>query len=54
MTDDEGTRNPEEAIAEIREKRDGGDDDLSEGERQFLESERVNLDPDEGTGTPVA
>ena len=52
MTDDERTRNPEEAIAEIREKRE--DEDLSEGERQFLESERVQLDPEGGTGTPVA
>ena len=47
-------RDPEQAIQEIRDKREGGDDDLSEEEREFLESERVQLDPGEGTGTPVA
>ena len=51
MSDEE--RNPEQAIEEIREKRDGGND-LDEGEREFLESERVNLAPDEGDNTPIA
>ena len=37
----------------MREKQDEGDD-LSEGEQQFLEGERVSLDPEGGTGTPVA
>ena len=44
-------RDPSEAIEEIREK--GGDPDADE--QQFLESERVKLDPDEDdTGTPVS
>ena len=51
MSDEE--RNPEQAIEEIREKREQGDDP-DEGEREFLESERVKLDPDEGDSTPAA
>ncbi len=46
-------RDPQEAIEEMREKRAEGDE-LSDEEREFLESERVRLDPGEGTGTPVA
>ncbi len=46
-------REPREAIEQIREKRDEGEAPSDE-EQEFLESERVKLDPDEGTGTPVA
>ena len=49
---DEEERDPEQAIEEIREKRAEGER-LDEGEREFLESERVNLDPGEDD-TPVA
>ena len=52
MTDEQQERDPQEAIDQMREKRGEGED-LDEGEREFLESERVKLDPDEGTGTPV-
>ena len=50
---EERERDPEQAIDEMRDKRED-DEELSEEERQFLESERVNLDEGEGTGTPVA
>jgi hypothetical protein len=49
----EEQRDPAEAIDDIREKRAEGDEPDSD-EREFLESERVKLDPDEGDGTPVA
>ena len=47
-----GERDPEQAVDEIREKRED-DEEPTEGERQFLESEGVRLDPEEGTGRPV-
>ena len=47
-----GERDPEQAVDEIREEVAEGDEP-SEGERQFLESEGVRLDPEEGTGRPV-
>ena len=46
------TRSGEEAIDEIREKRE--DEELAPGEREFLESERVRLDPEHGSGAPIA
>jgi hypothetical protein len=49
----EGTRSGEEAIREIRDKREGGDD-VSNEEREFLESEGVRLDPDDEGNRPVA
>ena len=49
----EDERDPSEAIDDIREKREEGDE-ASPEEQEFLESERVKLDPDEGDGTPVA
>ena len=49
----EGTRSGEEAIRDIREKREGGDD-VTDEEREFLESEGVRLDPDEQGNRPVA
>ena len=55
MLDDDDRDEPvsgEEAIDEIREKRE--DDDISSGEREFLESERVRLDPDDSGGAPIA
>jgi hypothetical protein len=46
MTDEsEETRNPREAIEEIREKRKKGNEPDSD-EREFLEGERVKIDPD--------
>ncbi len=48
-----GERDPQQAIDEMREKRGEGED-LDKGEREFLEGERVKLDPDEGDNTPVA
>jgi uncharacterized protein YecE (DUF72 family) len=58
MADDE-ERDPEEALAEIGEKRREGEEPSSE-EREFLEAERVPTDPDEtsdpsdeGRGTPA-
>ena len=53
MSERPGERSGEEAIDEIREKREEGED-LSSGEQEFLESEGVQLDPDEGSGRPVA
>ena len=53
MTEHREERDPQEAIEEIRAKREEGDEPTEE-EQQFLESERVGLDPGEGTGTPVA
>ena len=50
--DRDETRSGEEAIDEIREKRE--DEELAPGERAFLESERVRLDPDDSSGAPVA
>ena len=50
---DERERDPQEAIEEMREKR-GEDEELSEEEQQFLESEGVQLDERGGTGRPVA
>ncbi len=53
MSDDEDTKNTksgEEAIREIREK----GDDLSDEDREFLESEGVRLDPDDPSSRPVA
>jgi hypothetical protein len=44
-------RDPEQALAEIREKRREGDEP-SEEEREFLEAERVPPEPDEG-GAPA-
>ena len=56
---DEDERDPEEALAEIEEKRRKGEEPSSE-EREFLEAERVPTDPDEtsdasdeGRGTPA-
>jgi hypothetical protein len=46
------TRTPNEAIEDIREKRAEGEE-LSDEEREFLESEGVRLDPDEEGGEPV-
>jgi hypothetical protein len=53
MAEEEEQRDPQEAIDEMREKLGEGDD-LDAEEREFLESERVRLEPGEGTGTPVA
>ncbi len=53
MSEQEGKRDPDEAIEDIREKAAEGDEPSGD-EREFLESERVNLDPDEGDNTPVA
>ena len=50
---DEDPRDPNEAIDEMRDKLGEGED-LDEDEQRFLESERVQLEPEEGTGTPVA
>ena len=50
---DEGTRSGEEAIRDIREKREEGDEPTAE-ERDFLESEGVKLDPDDQGNRPVA
>jgi hypothetical protein len=50
---EERERDPQEAIEEMREKR-GEDEDLSEEEQEFLESEGVQLDEGGGTGKPVA
>jgi hypothetical protein len=52
MASDDDTRSGEEAIDEIREKRE--DEDISRGERELLESERVRLDPDDSSGAPIA
>lgn len=53
MSESGEQRDPQDAIEEIRAKRDEGEEP-SEEEQQFLESERVNLDQGEGTGTPLA
>ncbi len=52
-------RDPEQALDEISEKRDDGEEPSSD-ERQFLEAERVPLESDEtldrsdeGRGTPT-
>ncbi len=52
-------RDPEQALDEIGDKREEGDEPSSE-EREFLEAERVPLEPDEtsdrsdeGRGTPT-
>ncbi len=52
MDEDPEGRSGEEAIGEIREKRD--DEEPDAGEREFLESEGVRLDPDDAGGRPVA
>ena len=49
----EATRSGEEAIADIREARERGDD-IGADEQEFLESEGVRLDPDEQGNRPVA
>ena len=51
--EEERERDPQEAIDEMRDKR-GEDEDLSEEEQQFLDSEGVQLDEGGGTGRPVA
>jgi hypothetical protein len=48
---DEETRSGEEAIREIRER---DDDDVTDEEREFLDSEGVKLNPDEQGNRPVA
>ena len=55
MSDYEGeaTRSGEDAIDDIRDKREQGDE-VSGDEREFLESEGVRLDPDEQGNRPVA
>ena len=50
--DDDEIRSGQEAIEEMREKRE--DEGLSDGEADFLESERVRLDPADGGDAPVA
>ncbi len=50
MDEERETRSGEEAIQEIRES----DDEPDAGEREFLESEGVRLDPDDEGGRPVA
>ena len=52
MTDEQQQRDPEQAIDDVRAKRDEGEEPSPE-EREFLESEGVRLDPEEGTGRPV-
>ena len=47
-----GERDPEQAVDEIRENIAAGEEPTG-GEREFLESEGVRLDPEEGTGRPV-
>ena len=48
---DEEIRSGEEAIREMRER---DDDDVSDEEREFLDSEGVKLRPDEQGNRPVA
>ena len=48
---DEEIRSGEEAIREIRER---DDDDVTDEEREFLDSEGVKLRPDEEGNRPVA
>ena len=45
-------RSGEDAMQDVKEKLAEGDEP-SGGEREFLESEGVRLDPEEGTGRPV-
>ena len=46
-------RDPDQAIQDMREKADSGDEPSGE-EREFLENEGVRLDPEEESDRPVA
>ena len=50
---DEETRSGEEAIRDIRDKLEDGDE-ITDQDQEFLESEGVRLDPDEQGNRPVA